>query len=428
MGHSEQKKTVSYEESLDWIHGKLKFGIKPGLRRVEWLLEQLDNPQDKIKGIHIVGTNGKGSTVANLQHILTASGYKVGSFTSPYIVEFRERISVDGQMISQSALMELVDRVYPIVEALPKATGFEPATEFEVITVMMFLYFAEFEPVDVVLVEAGLGGRLDSTNVFRPLLSICPSIGLDHQPILGDTHVAIAREKAGVIKSAVPFLFASDRQDVTAVFEEVCQSVGAPLYQEGVDFSLEAGDYKDKEGNHLSGIVPGLPGRHQIVNASLAIKACLLLMKNFSKLTTETIKTGLATSSWVGRTERITDNLMLDGAHNNESVKALCDLLRDHYGDKQISILVAAIAGKPIESMLDQLQEVGKVTVTTFDYPTALDLSDYPSQLPRVGDFRQWLAQIEPASSGIFYVVTGSLYFISQVRRDLMKKHYSEKI
>lgn len=420
-------KPISYEECLDWIHSKLKFGIKPGLQRMEWMLGQLGNPQDKIQGIHIVGTNGKGSTVANLQQIFTTSDYQVGSFTSPFILDFRERISVNGRMISQADLVNLVDRVYAIVEALPEETGLEPATEFEIITVMMFLYFAEIHPVDLVLVEAGLGGRLDSTNVFMPLMVICPSIGLDHQSILGNTHVEIAREKAGAIKSGVPFVYATEREDVAQVFEDVCLDKCAPIYRLGADFSLKDGLYSDRAGHVLETIVPGLPGQHQISNAGLAIKASLLLQEQFPRVTKETIRQGLAQTSWVGRTELLASNLMIDGAHNDESVKALCDLLKSDYADKTIHILFAAIAGKPVETMLAQLAEVGQVTVTSFDYPTALSLEQYPANFAEITDFRQWLANTNFTASHDFYVVTGSLYFISQVRNHLIPFEGSER-
>lgn len=411
---------MDYQESLDWIHSKLKFGIKPGLKRMEWMLEQLGNPQDKIRGVHIVGTNGKGSTVANLQHIFKASGYKVGTFTSPYILDFRERISVNGQMISQEGLVDLVNRVQPIVEALPSTTGLEPATEFEIITVMMFLYFAEIERVDVVLVEAGLGGRLDSTNVFKPLAVICPSIGLDHQDILGETHAEIATEKAGAIKKGVPFIFATQRSDVRQVFLETCQALAAPAYELGRDFSLAEGEYRDETGEQLSSLTLGLPGRHQEANAGLAIKTSLLLQERYPKLSHTTIGRGLSETRWIGRTELVEPNLMLDGAHNQESVEALVQVLKENYADKTIHILFAALATKPVLPMLETLAEIGQVKVTSVDYPKAMPLEHYPETYGRVATVTEWLASRE-VSEDDFYLITGSLYFISQVRQLLLK-------
>lgn len=191
---------MEYQEALDWIHGKLKFGIKPGLKRMAWMLEELDNPQEKLAAVHVVGTNGKGSVTSYLQHIFSLAGYEVGTFTSPYIVDFRERISLNGQMISEADFLKLVERVCPVVERLSVETGLEPATEFEIITVLMFEYFGHMHPVDIAIIEAGMGGLYDSTNVFKALAVLCPSIGLDHQNVLGKTYAEIAAQKAGVLK------------------------------------------------------------------------------------------------------------------------------------------------------------------------------------------------------------------------------------
>ena len=158
---------MTYQEALDWIHGQLKFGIKPGLERMAWMLKELGNPQDNLKAVHIVGTNGKGSTVNALQTIFTQAGYEVGTFTSPYIIDFKERISLNGQMISEEDLLDLVNRVKPVVERLPKETEHENATEFEIITVLMFLYFGQVHPVDIAFIEAGNSGcHIECTTIF----------------------------------------------------------------------------------------------------------------------------------------------------------------------------------------------------------------------------------------------------------------------
>lgn len=407
---------MNYQDSLAWIHSKLKFGIKPGLKRMDWMLEQLGNPQKQVKAVHIVGTNGKGSTVANLQHIFTSSGYKVGTFTSPYIVDFRERISVDGTMISEDALIDLVSRVYEVVEKLPEATGLEPATEFEVITTMMFLYFAEVEPVDIVFIEAGLGGSQDSTNVFQPLLVICPSIGLDHQNILGDTYAQIAAEKVGVVKGEAPFIFATDRDDVRQVFLEKCNLVGSSAYELGRDFELTSGRYSESNGLKLDNVRPGLPGQHQISNAALCIKASFLLSHDYPNITPTNILSGLSQTLWIGRTELMRENLMIDGAHNNESIQALVALLKKDYAHKKLHFLFSAIDTKPVSGMLNQLATLGDVTVTTFDYLNAVVLENYPPAFDRAANFQSWLERVKDSTTDDFFIVTGSLYFISQVR------------
>ena len=414
-----------YQEALDWIHGQLKFGIKPGLERMAWMLEELGNPQDNLKAVHIVGTNGKGSTVNALQTIFSQAGYEVGTFTSPYIIDFKERISINGQMISEENLLGLVERVKPVVERLPKETEHENATEFEIITVLMFLYFGQVHPVDIAFIEAGMGGLHDSTNLFSPLAVICPSIGLDHQEVLGNTHAEIATEKAGVLKNGASFIYATDRTDVRDVFKQKANEEGSKTYELGKDFTAEGSshsfDFIYKE-QRLEGIALAMAGQHQVANASLAIMASLLLQKDYPKVTPELIKDALAHASWLGRTEFLMPNLMIDGAHNNESVKVLIDLLRSEYADKDIELLFAAIDTKPIDSMLAQLESVGDLTVTSFEYPNSVKLDKYPVTYKQVSDFQTWIEEHVTANDDKLYVITGSLYFISQVRKWILEQ------
>ena len=414
-----------YQEALDWIHGQLKFGIKPGLERMAWMLEELGKPQDNLKAVHIVGTNGKGSTVNALQTIFSQAGYEVGTFTSPYIIDFKERISINGQMISEENLLGLVERVKPVVERLPKETEHENATEFEIITVLMFLYFGQVHPVDIAFIEAGMGGLHDSTNLFSPLAVICPSIGLDHQAVLGNTHAEIATEKAGVLKNGASFIYATDRTDVRDVFKQKANEEGSKTYELGKDFTAEGSshsfDFIYKE-QRLEGIALAMAGQHQVANASLAIMASLLLQKDYPKVTPELIKDALAHASWLGRTEFLMPNLMIDGAHNNESVKFLIDLLRSEYADKDIELLFAAIDTKPIDSMLAQLESVGDLTVTSFEYPNSVKLDKYPVTYKQVSDFQTWIEEHVTANDDKLYVITGSLYFISQVRKWILEQ------
>ena len=416
---------MTYQEALEWIHGQLKFGIKPGLERMAWMLEELGNPQDNLKAVHIVGTNGKGSTVNALQTIFSQAGYEVGTFTSPYIIDFKERISVNGQMISEEDLLSLVERVKPVVDRLPKETEHENATEFEIITVLMFLYFGQVHPVDIAFIEAGMGGLHDSTNLFSPLAVICPSIGLDHQAVLGNTHAEIATEKAGVLKNGASFIYATDRTDVRDVFKQKANEEGSKTYELGKDFTAEGSshsfDFIYKE-QRLEGIALAMAGQHQVANASLAIMASLLLQKDYPKVTPELIKDALAHASWLGRTEFLMPNLMIDGAHNNESVKFLIDLLRSEYADKDIELLFAAIDTKPIDSMLAQLESVGDLTVTSFEYPNSVKLDKYPDAYKQVSDFQTWIKEQVTTNNDKLYVITGSLYFISQVRKWLLER------
>ena len=413
---------MNYQESLDWIHSKLKFGIKPGVSRVEWLLNELGNPQDRVKGVHIVGTNGKGSTVNYLQNTFTAAGYEVGTFISPFIMDFRERISINGQMISKEDLTLMVNRVKPIVERLPQETPWEAATEFEIITVLMFLYFGEVHPVDIAFIEAGMGGLHDSTNVFTSLAVICTSIGLDHQAYLGESHAAIAQNKAGVLKAGVPLIYATDREDVADVFEKRAQELACPSYRLGRDFS-----YQDQgasfdfffQDEHIESISLAMPGQHQRANASLALMTTLLLKGRFPRVTTDIILSALSTSCWLGRTEFIRPNLMIDGAHNNESVQVLVDVLQSTYADKEIHILFAAIEGKPITTMLEMLNQFTSLTVTSFQFPMAIKAEAYPKGYNHLPSWQDWLDRVEEDGDKL-YVITGSLYFISEIRQALV--------
>lgn len=413
---------MTYDEAVNWIHDQLKFGMKPGIERMTWLLEQFDNPQKDLKAVHVVGTNGKGSTVNYLQEMFSLAGYQVGTFTSPYLMDFRERISLNGQMMSKADLLMLVELVKPVVERLPLDTNLESATEFEIITLMMILYFSRYQPVDLAIIEAGLGGRYDSTNVFQALAVVCPSIGLDHQDILGQTYAEIAAEKVAVLKNGEPLIFATDREDVRAVFQARAKETRSPIFELGRDFSYQLKgqefDFKSSQ-LALTDLSLKMLGQHQRANASLAVMTALLLQKDYPKLTPSVIRQALAKAQWAGRTELIRPNLMLDGAHNQESMAVLVDLLKEAYPDRPIHILFAAINNKPVASMLEALSVFDSLTVTSFDFDKALPLSAYPATYQQVVDFQSWLSKHEEDSEAL-YVVTGSLYFISQVRQYLI--------
>lgn len=414
---------MTYQEALEWIHSKLKFGIKPGLDRMQWMLHQLDNPQEKVSAIHVVGTNGKGSTTSYLQHIFSLSGYEVGTFTSPYIVDFRERISLNGQMISEEDFLTLIERVQPVVERLSEETTLEAATEFEIITVLMFEYFGNLHPVDIAIIEAGMGGLYDSTNVFKALAVVCPSIGLDHQAVLGQTYVEIAEQKVGVLKNRVPLIYAQEREEVQRVFTEKAKQTKSAIYELGLDFSVtktnQAFNYLGQE--YIKDIHLAMLGNHQINNASLAITTALLLASKYPKVTAKLIKEGLEQTHWIGRTELLKSNVMIDGAHNKESIEALVEVAKT-YSDKTIHVLFAAIDTKPVDIMLDLLSKIGTIQVTTFDYHNALPLEKYPKGYDRVTSWEKWIEQMDLESPEDFYLITGSLYFISQVRPMLLSR------
>lgn len=415
---------MNYLESLYWIHERYKFGIKPGVKRMEWMLDKLDNPQQKIKGIHVVGTNGKGSTVSYLKDALIANHYEVGTFTSPYIETFNERISLNGQPISDEEIVQLVEIVKPVSEQLEVETDLGTATEFEIITMMMFVYFGAVHPVDFVIVEAGLGAKNDSTNVFTPVMSILTSIGLDHTNIIGDTYIDIAKEKAGVIKVGVPLVYAVKNEDA----QEYINSVVAEKHIKGIKLDrdiqiVQKGDeftfrYKSYE---LEAIELKMIGTHQQENAALAIATLLemydrgMLLLDFNKMIH-----AIEDTTWTGRIEKIQEHptIILDGAHNLESIEVLVDTMKSHYAGHKIDVLFSAIDGKPIGRMLKSLEEISEhFYVTSFDFPKALPLDTLYEHVEhdkriKVKDYADFIRNYE----GDVLLVTGSLYFISAVK------------
>jgi dihydrofolate synthase/folylpolyglutamate synthase len=371
---------MNYLDSLYWIHERTKFGIKPGVKRMEWMLERLNNPQFNINGIHVGGTNGKGSTVAYLRSALVDNGYEVGTFTSPFIETFNERISLNGVPISDDEIVELVQRVKPVSELLEVETDLGTATEFEIITTMMFLYFGELHPVDFVVIEAGLGIKNDSTNVFKPILSILTSIGLDHTDILGDTYADIARDKGAIVKPETPVIYAVKNEDALHIIRELVEQQSADGIEFERDISIISEDeeftyrYKDYE---LETLMLNMLGEHQKENAALAITALIELNEagivdlDFNKMID-----GIESVTWTGRIEQVKESplMIVDGAHNNESIEALIETIRNYYHRDKLDVLFAATKGKPITSMVDQLKEITDTFyVTDFDFHKALD-------------------------------------------------------
>ncbi|MBA1353972.1 MULTISPECIES: bifunctional folylpolyglutamate synthase/dihydrofolate synthase [Staphylococcus] len=415
---------MNYLDSLYWIHERTKFGIKPGVKRMEWMLDKLNNPQFNINGIHVGGTNGKGSTVAYLRSALVDNGYEVGTFTSPFIETFNERISLNGVPISDDAIVELVQKVKPVSEALEIETELGTATEFEIITTMMFLYFGEIHPVDFVIVEAGLGIKNDSTNVFKPILSILTSIGLDHVDILGDTYVDIAKDKGVIIKPETPVIYAVKNEDALKIIRDFVEQQNAEgieldrdisVISQGEEFTYR---YKNYE---LETLILNMLGEHQKENAALAITALIELNESgLVELDFNKMINGIEAVNWTGRIEKVKDEplMIIDGAHNLESVEALIKTLKDYYKLDNVDVLYAAINGKPIHAMVDQLKTIASTMyITDFDFPKACTKEEIYDEIrfdqkETVDDFVRFIENYE----GQGLVITGSLYFISEVK------------
>ncbi|MCQ6278276.1 folylpolyglutamate synthase/dihydrofolate synthase family protein [Bacillus sp. EB600] len=428
---------ATYEEVLDWIHARLKLGIKPGLKRMEWMMEKLANPERELKAVHIGGTNGKGSTVTFLRSILQAGGYTVGTFTSPYIEQFNERISVNGKPISDAELLQLANVIRPLADELD-GTELGGPTEFEVITAMAFYYFAKMHPVDIVIFEVGLGGRFDSTNIIQPMLSIITNIGLDHVNILGHTYEEIAFEKAGIIKQSTPVFTAVKRPDALGVIEKQAKKMEAPLFKINKDFTVENHTSLPKgerfslklSSGTLEEIEISMIGEHQTENAALAVMAALYLNEHhLYKLDEGEIKTGLTSAYWPGRFEVVSENplVVLDGAHNDEGITALVHELNQRYHDREIHIIFCAMKDKKLDKMIGKLDEVAdKITFVSFEFPRAASAETLFNISKAANKFanEDWQSvirkEINNLSADSILVITGSLYFISEVKSVLL--------
>lgn len=416
---------MQYQEALEWLLTRPKMQLDNGVARVKWMLEELGHPEYQVPVVHVVGTNGKGSTLNALQGMLLSAGYSVGRFTSPSILNYREQIVCQQEMISEETFANIVTSLQPFVMRLSLETSLGDISEFELLVVIFFVYVTSYHPVDIVLLEAGMGGLLDATNVASPLAVVCPSIGLDHQDFLGTSYEEIARQKVGVLKEGVPLIYASQRSDVQEVFAQKACQLHCPTYALGREFKIYSHsmsfDYHSQRLS-LSGISLSMYGQHQYENAAVAIQTAELLAADFPSLDERAIRQGLAEARWPGRIEYLQDNVILDGAHNNESIRALCQFLTESYEDKTIHVLFAAIRTKPVEEMLKQLEEIASVTVTTFTDERAMLLEDYPSTYSAVSSFLQWVDTIDTTDSRHIYVITGSLYFIQEVRHYVMEK------
>ncbi|KUP29717.1 bifunctional folylpolyglutamate synthase/dihydrofolate synthase [Bacillus halotolerans] len=428
---------TAYEEARSWIHSRLKFGVKPGLDRMKQLMARLDHPEKNIRALHVAGTNGKGSTVAFIRSMLQEAGYTVGTFTSPYIITFNERISVNGTPITDEEWVTLVNQVKPIVEELDQTEHGQP-TEFEIMTACAFLYFAAYHQVDFVIFETGLGGRYDSTNVVEPLLTVITSIGHDHMNILGNTIEEIAGEKAGIIKEGIPIVTAVTQPEALQVIRHEAERKSAPfqslhdtsrIYNEkalpaGEQFSLKTGEtcYED--------IRTSLIGTHQRQNAALSILAAEWLNReNIAELSDAALRSGLIKAAWPGRLELVQEHppVYLDGAHNEEGIDKLTETMKQRFPDSDICVVFSALKDKPYHDMIKKLETIAhSIHFASFDFPRAslakdlYDASEISSKSWNE-DPEHVIKLIESKKgSNDIVLITGSLYFISDIRKRML--------
>ncbi|MGI6097307.1 MAG: bifunctional folylpolyglutamate synthase/dihydrofolate synthase [Dethiobacteria bacterium] len=429
---------MRYSEALQWIHSIKRFGSKPGLSRISALLERLGNPHHRLRFIHIGGTNGKGSTAAFAASILEACGYRVGLYTSPYLEQFTNRIAVNGSDINFWHLVRLVERIKPLVEEIA-ATDLGQPTEFEVVTALALTYFAEMKP-DFVVLEVGLGGRLDATNVVSPLLSVITTISLDHTQVLGDTLAKIAYEKAGIIKQGAPVITAVSSREALAILEQHSRESKVPLYRLSTDFFCSARssslkgqlfDYRGLFCSYKELFIP-LLGEHQFANAALAVAVSELLREQGFKIPESSLRTGLKNTRWPGRLEIIKESplVVIDGAHNIEAIKQLEHSVRNLFSYERLHLVLGILGDKAVEEILSIIVPLAdRLIVTAPVNPRAAAPEEVKQlSLPFARGaviVKQEIADacayaLKTACPADMVLVTGSLYTISEARKALL--------
>jgi dihydrofolate synthase / folylpolyglutamate synthase len=430
-------KAMDYNQALDWIHSLARFGSNPGLERIGELMHRLGNPQHTLKCAHIAGTNGKGSTAAFLASMLEAHGCRTALYTSPYLESFTNRMAINGDDVDRERLAQLVSQVRPHVEAIA-ATPLGQPTEFEVVTALAFLYFAAEQP-DWVVVEVGLGGRLDATNVINPVACAITNIGLEHTQVLGDTIGEIAFEKGGIIKSGVPVVTAARRPEALEVFRRLCAERNAPLYELGSQLSAtprsasldgQTFDYRSPW-HSLDGLSISMLGEHQVDNAALAVALLELLPLPFS---VEAVRRGLRGTRWPGRLEVFSQQplVLVDGAHNLDGIRALRRALETLLEGRKLHLVLGILADKAVDEILAEIAPLATagLVVTRPDVPRASNPREVAAMaaghvLPGVPV--KWTESVPEAvrlalaDTGVeeALCISGSLYTISEARQTL---------
>ena len=420
-----------------------KFGWVLGLERMNVLLEKLGNPHEDLKVLHVAGTNGKGSVCRYLYEILQAAGYRCGLFTSPFLEVFNERIEFDGSFISDADLQRCSDVVLAMTEEMV-AEGHESPTEFEVITAVAFLYFKE-KNTDFVVLEVGLGGRGDSTNVVkRPLCSIITSISLDHTDRLGETIEEIAAEKAGIIKEGCPVITGVENEEAMWVLKHKAIEKHTPIFDalqspfEILEETVEGTRVRAEVLKETYEFTISMVGRHQVQNALTALTAIALLNKRGDfTVTDEQIAEGFKRAKQIGRFEIMEKEpfVILDGAHNPGGAKALKETVLRHFKDKKILMVTGILADKEVEEVLDSFMDITKDFIATEpDNPRKLPAEELTEKMQKRGGHVHCFSKAEEAVScaqGLYeaydvILCTGSLYLIGKIRGLINEKGVRE--
>ncbi|MGI6064885.1 MAG: bifunctional folylpolyglutamate synthase/dihydrofolate synthase [Bacillota bacterium] len=431
---------MNYTTSMDYLKGLTKFGINLGLDRIRDLLTRIGNPERKVEFVHVAGTNGKGSTCAILASILKDSGLKVGLFTSPHLHSYTERIKINGHEITEEDVAEILTMMRVHLDKIVEEGGEHP-TEFEVSTALALYYFAR-EKVDIAVMEVGMGGEIDSTNVIIPRLSLITNVGMDHMDYLGPMLEDIARVKAGIIKEGVAVLTTCDHPAALEVIRQVAKEKHAPLWEEGKDFwaePLEQSENKQKfqcwvKDTLFPDLSISLRGKHQLKNAALAVAAAVK-----TGISSKAIRLGIEHTIWPCRLETVWEKplVILDAAHNYHGILALIDSLKEYWPDKKKVLLIGMLADKEREKVATEIAPLAeKIVVTKPNSPRA-------GKWEQVADFVRPFTDkviveesitravdevIKLAGDDDMVIITGSIYMVSEARAYLLRSMPSCKL
>ena len=416
---------MNYTETLEYIHSVKWLGVKPGLERTRQLLAALGNPEKSLKFVHIAGTNGKGSTGACITSVFQKAGYRTGFYISPYITRFNERMQADGVYISDDELIRITEEIRPFADAMA-----DPPTEFELITALAMKFFLQ-KNCDIVVLETGMGGELDSTNVIgAPEAAVITALGFDHVSELGPRLADIAKAKAGIIKQGCDVVFYGGDDEADSVVSRVCDELGARLRR--ADFSRIKNERFGLDGARFifepyGELTLPLAGTYQTKNAAVAVTALEALIEKGYKISGSDIKEGLAGVRWPGRFEILGRDpvFILDGTHNAQGVEATVESLRRHFGDREIVFIIGVMADKDVDSMIGHIAPLAKAFFTVRpDHPRAMEAKTLAD---RLSCCKKPTTACEPLNAGVTKAIEyagkdgiicalGSLYFSADIR------------
>ena len=438
---------TTYTEALDYIYDLTKYGIKLGLENIKYLLYLLGNPHKKLKIIHVAGTNGKGSTASLISSILKSDGYKVGLYTSPHLVDFTERIKINQKPISRKKVSELLERIKPLIEKVSQTPPYGHPTFFEVITSLAFLYFYE-EKVDFLVLEVGLGGRLDATNVTEPLVSVITHVDYDHMDKLGNSLEKIAREKGGIIKPGGIVISSKQYDEVYKEIKKIADDKNSLLYSTGkeINYKVVKSDVQgvifDLKGiyHHYKNLHTPLLGRHQADNATNAVAAVEALKMKGTDISQKAIRDGLEKVKWTGRLEIVRNNptIILDGAHNPNGAKIMHQALEEIFSYRYLTLVLAIFADKDYKKIIEVLAPGADLIIATkAENPRAASPQAISKEAAKYINENKIIA-IENIPQAINYAlsnskedalicITGSLYTVGEAKKYFKTKNRKHK-